>query len=140
MYNTERIGKAIADIEKYLVEITSYNIQNADDLEEGKVRHAAAMLIFAILNRISDIGSEIISVEKLGAPSRYADIMPILAKSGIINKEQASALNYIIEKRNVIAHFYGDVSARDLFSLIKKLSTVEQFLKTIKKRISSKNK
>jgi len=33
------------------------------------------MLIFAIVNRLIDLGSEIISTEELGAPNTYKEIM-----------------------------------------------------------------
>ena len=64
------------------------------------------MLIFAILNKLIDLGSEIISAEKLGAPNTYQDIMILLAKGNIINKNQADELNNLVKKRNIFAHFY----------------------------------
>jgi|SRR3989338_3693215 len=136
MYDVQKMSKAIAEIEQYLQEIREYNITSAQDLkQDGKTRHATAMLIFAILNRISDIGEEIMIKEQLGIPNQYVDIMPSLAKANVINNEQADSLNKIMKKRNTLAHFYGDIAPEDVFMLLGRLSSIEQFLKTIKKRI-----
>lgn len=45
------------------------------------------MLIFAVLNRIIDLGNEITFAENLGAPNTYKDIMSILAKANVLNKD-----------------------------------------------------
>ncbi len=135
-YDIERIGILIADVEKYLEELEGYKIKNKGDLEDSKTYHASAMLSFAILNRVIDLGSEILSSENIGAPNSYQDIMPMLAKANVINKEQATTLNKLISKRNVLAHFYEGIKAKELFDLIKEISLVRSFLQTVKKRIS----
>jgi len=135
MVDLERMGGAIGDIEKYVAEIASYDIQKTEDVKEGKTKHATAMLLFTILNRMSDIGNELLSEEKMSAPTRYLDIMPMLAKANVINEDLANTLNELMEKRNALAHFYGDISSKEILILVKKLSAVEQFLKTIKKHI-----
>src|SRR3989344_89906 len=109
MYDFQRIGKIIADIEKYVRELKSFDIRKQSDLSDAKTYHATSMVVFAILNRLIDLGSEIISAENLGAPNTYSDIMPALAKANVINKESASELNKLIQKRNVLAHFYDDI-------------------------------
>lgn len=98
------------------------------------------MLLLAILNRLTDVGSELLSAEKMGAPTRYADIMPMLAKAGVINTKQAEALNKLIARRNVLAHFYGEVTSHDLMSMVKELTSVEAFLGAVKKRLAAQNK
>jgi len=135
MYDIQRIGKIIADIEKHIKELNSYNL-NLNDLYESKNYHASSMLIFAILNKLIDLGSEIISAEKLGAPNTYQDIMNLLAKGNIINKNQADELNNLVRKRNIFAHFYEDIKEKDLYKTIKEIKIIDGFLTTIKKRIS----
>jgi uncharacterized protein YutE (UPF0331/DUF86 family) len=134
MYDIQRIGKIISDIKKYFKELKSYNLSK-EDLSDSKNYNASSMLIFAILNRLIDLGNEIISAKNLGAPSTYQDIMPALAKANIINKEQADNMNKLIRKRNVFAHFYEDISEKELYKTIKEMGEVESFLRTIKKHI-----
>ena len=141
MYDVQRMSKAIAEIEQYIEEIRKYRITSVQDLkQDGKTRHATAMLLFAVLNRMSDIGEEIMVKEKLGMPNQYTDIMPSLAKANVINSEQADSLNKMMKKRNTLAHFYGEVTPNDVFILLEQLSSIEQFLTTIKKRILQKEK
>ncbi len=135
MYDIQRVGKILADIDKYLSEIESYDIKSILDLSDSKTYNASSMIIFAILNRLIDLGGEIISAENLGAPNSYQDIMNILAKSNIINKPQAERINSLIRKRNMLAHYYGEFTERDLFNMLKELREIPSFVKTIKKRI-----
>lgn len=135
MYDFQRIGKIISDINKYLNELKSYNLKK-EDLSNSKNYRASSMLIFAILNKLIDLGGEIISAENLGAPNTYRDIMPALAKANIINKQQADKVDNLIKKRNIFAHFYEEISETELYKTIKEILEIEDFLKTIKKRIS----
>ncbi|PIN93716.1 hypothetical protein COU54_02055 [Candidatus Pacearchaeota archaeon CG10_big_fil_rev_8_21_14_0_10_31_24] len=136
MYDIERIGKIVSDIERYLKEIEGYNINFTKDLEDSKNYHASSMIVFAIFNRIIDLGGEIISAERLGAPNAYQDIMPLLAKAGLMNKSEAEDLNKLVIKRNILAHFYEDIDEKELFSILKELVLVKKFVEKIKKRIS----
>ena len=134
-YNINRIGNLIKETEKYLGELKSYNIKSKEDLTDSKTFHAASMVVFAILNRIIDLGNDILISENVGAPNSYQDIMPLLAKSNVINREQASELNLLVKKRNVFAHFYGEITMADLLSTIKKIYLVNDFLSAIRRRV-----
>ncbi len=61
--------------------------------------------------------------------------MNILAKGNVINKDQAEKMNKLISKRNFFAHFYGEVTEKELFNTIIDLKEIDSFLKTIKKRV-----
>lgn len=137
MYDIERIGKLITDIEKYLKELEGFEIRKKEDLEDSKTYHATSMVLFAILNRLIDLGGEIISAENLGAPSTYQDIMPILTKANVINKEQTKELNKLIRKRNILAHFYEDINEKELYKTLKDLPIIKVFIDTIRKRINN---
>ena len=134
MYDIQRIGKIIAEIEKYMKELDSYKITR-ESLKDSKNYNASSMLIFVILNRLIDLGSEIISAEELGAPNTYSDIMNILVKGNIINKNQSEKINKLISKRNMFAHFYGEMTEKEVFNTYSDLKEVPDFLKTIKKRV-----
>jgi|SRR3989344_1881082 len=135
MYDLQRIGSLISSIQKYMNEIKGYSVKSADDLADSKNYNASSMVVFAILNKVIDLGNEIISAEELGAPNTYQDIMPILAKANIINKLQAEKLNKLIRKRNVLAHFYDEMSEKDLFDAIKEIPLIEDFIVIVKKRV-----
>jgi uncharacterized protein YutE (UPF0331/DUF86 family) len=96
------------------------------------------MLIFSILNRVIDLGNEVILDEHLGSPNTYDDVMPRLSKGGIMNEKEATELNELIKKRNIFAHFYGELKRGELFNIIDNLKLVDDFIKKIKKRINKK--
>lgn len=84
------------------------------------------------------VPSEIISIEELGAPNFYQDLMNILSKGNIINKEQADKMNKLISKRNIFAHFYGDITEKEVLDTAIELKEVDRSLKAIKKRSMDK--
>ena len=135
MHDIERIGKIISDINKYFSQLESYNINSVDELFDSMKYNASSMAVFAILNRVIDLGGEIISAENLGAPNTYQDIMPVLAKANVLNKEQSEKLNKLVKKRNILAHFYEDMNEKELFKTIKELFIIKDFLRIIVKRI-----
>ncbi len=135
MYDLQRIGKIVADIQKHIGEVKSYKINSVSDLQDSKNYNASSMAVFAILNKAIDLGGEIISAENLGAPNRYTDIMPMLSKAGVMNKETSERLNRLIRQRNTLAHFYDDITEKELLNIIKEISAVEDFVKLVKKRV-----
>ena len=136
MYDLQKIGKVMADIEGYLREIEEYNIRESSELENVTKYRAVSMSIFALLNRVIDLGTAILAYEQVGAPGGNMDVIPLLSKAGIINKEQADNINKLIKKRNDMAHFYYGFDKKDLFDLIKKIHLISDLVKIIKKRLN----
>ena len=84
MYDIKRIGRIVADIQKYLAEIRGYNIKNSSDLDESMKYRATSMLLFALLDRVIDLGTEIVIAEEKGMPQTNQDILPMLAEANVI--------------------------------------------------------
>jgi len=80
MYDVERIGKIISDIERYFrdLELEGLNIKKVEDLEDRKDFYAISMVLFSILNRAIDLGDEIVMANNLGMPSTYKEIFRLL--------------------------------------------------------------
>lgn len=138
MYDKQRIGEMINNIEKYKKDLEKYNIKTKEDLNDDKTFYASSMIIFSVLNRIIDLGNEIILNENLGSPDAYDDVMPRLSKGGIMNDIEAKELNELIKKRNIFAHFYGEINKEDVYNIISKFNLFDNFVKKIKKRIMIK--
>ena|SRR3989344_1860612 len=138
MYDKERITKIIADIEKFQRELGEMKIVSKEDLQKVEKKHAVAMVSFAILNRVIDLGQEILIAEKRGMPSRYADISLELAKAGVMNKNEAEEINKLIELRNIIAHTYFELGEKEIWRLVQGKSTITKYIEQIKKRVSGK--
>lgn len=140
MYDLQRVGKIFADIEKYLKEIEEYKLKSELDLKDSKNYNATSMLLLAILNKIIELGGEVLVEEKAGAPGRYQDIMPMLSKAGIINKDAAERLNKLIKQRNILAHYYGEMTEKELFKLTKDIYEIKDFMRVVKKRMGISDK
>jgi len=80
MYDMERIGKIISDIEKYFRDLKELKIEKIEDLKDKRNFYALSMALFSILNRTIDLGSEIVIANNLGMPSTYRDIFSLLGK------------------------------------------------------------
>jgi len=86
MYDIERIGKIISDIEKYLRDLEELKIKKIEDLEDKRNFYALSMALFSVLNRTIDLGSEIVMANDLGIPTTYRDIFKLLSKNEFIGK------------------------------------------------------
>ncbi len=137
MYDQKKIGSMIEDVEKFRAEIKGFNVNNINDLQDSMKLRATSMNIFAILNRLIDIGTEIIAEEKVGAPARYEDIMPLLVKAGVINNGAAEELNDLIKERNYFAHFYQEVTAKKVWDTLLRLEKINNFVLSVKKRLKT---
>ena len=62
--------------------------------------------------------------------------MPKLAKAGYMNEKEAAQLNEMIKERNNLAHYYKDISDKDLYWLISNLGLIDKFVEKLKKRIA----
>jgi len=132
MYDMERIGKIISDIEKYFRDLEELKIEKIEDLEDKRNFYALSMALFSILNRTIDLGSEIVIANNLGMPSTYRDIFGLLGKNGFIDKALEKELSHLIFYRNVLSHEYYDLTEEDVFDVFKRLNLIKQFVEKVK--------
>ena len=137
MYDLEKTGKIIADIEHYF-----------DNLKELKVNspvmtterfYSLSMVLFALLNRTIDLGQEIIRGKKLGMPASYKEIFQILAREKIISEGISQKLQHLANQRNVLAHEYFDVTEKSIYAIYLKINALTEFVSIVKALLLSKN-
>ena len=134
MYDIERIGKIISDIERYFrdLELEGLNIKNVEDLEDRKDFYAISMVLFSILNRAIDLGDEIVMANNLGMPSTYKEIFRLLTRNEYIGKDMGEELSNLVFYRNLLSHEYYDLTEEDVLEVFKKISIVKKFVERIK--------
>ena len=132
MYDIERIGKIISDIEKYLRDLEELKIEEIEDLEDKRNFYALSMALFSVLNRKIDLGSEIVMANNLGIPSTYRDIFKLLSKNGFIDKVLEKELSRLVFYRNLLSHEYYDLTERDIFDVLRRIGVIKQFVEKIK--------
>ncbi|MDP3734437.1 MAG: DUF86 domain-containing protein [Nanoarchaeota archaeon] len=138
MYDIERIGKIIADLEHYIIDLEKLKVESPAMSTERF--YSLSMLLFAILNRTIDLGQEIIRGKKLGMPASYREIFQILEKEKIISGELAQKMQYLASQRNVLAHEYFDVTERSIFAIFLKTKAVKEFVAVVRKFLREKKK
>lgn len=132
MYDVERIGKIISDIEKYFTDLEELKIDKEEDLEDKRNFYALSMALFSILNRTINLGSEIVMTNNLGMPATYKDIFRLLGKNGFINNGLEKELSHLVFYRNLLSHEYYGLTEKDVFDVLKRINVVKQFVKKSK--------
>ncbi|WP_067052210.1 type VII toxin-antitoxin system HepT family RNase toxin [Methanofollis ethanolicus] len=106
MYDRERIALILADIEIYCTDLKEFQIGSAEDLRDKKTYYAVSMVLFSLLNRVIDLGSEMAMGANLGTPATYRDIFRMLEKGGIIDGGMNRSLSSLVYYRNLLSHEY----------------------------------
>ena len=134
MYDIERIGKIISDIERYFrdLELEGLNIKKVEDLEDRKDFYAISMVLFSILNRAIDLGDEIVMANNLGMPSTYKEIFRLLTRNEYIGKDMGEKLSNLVFYRNLLSHEYYDLTEEDVFEVFRRMVIVKKFVGRVK--------
>ena len=93
------------------------------------------MVLFSLLNRVFDLGSEMAIAHNLGIPATYREIFVLLQKNGIIGNDLAPEMIGLVTYRNLLSHEYHGISEESLFNLTKKIASIRQFVGTVQDRI-----
>lgn len=136
MYDKERVGKIISDIDRYLADLGSINANSFKDLEDKKNFYSASMLLFSIINRVIDLGEEAVTANKLGTPSTYKDIFFLLRKGKIIDRKMQNQLADLSSYRNRFSHEYYNFTETDVLDAKARIMIARDFIKKIKSKIS----
>lgn len=132
MYDIQRIGKIIGDINRFQEDLRGLNIKTAKDLQDKKNFYSVSMLLFSILNRCINLGEEIVTAENLGTPATYRDIFVLLNRKKIITLILEQKLSSLMRLRNALAHEYEDFTEKDVFDGLRSLSAVGEFVVIVK--------
>jgi uncharacterized protein YutE (UPF0331/DUF86 family) len=139
MYNLDRIDKMIDDINKYLLELDKFGL-NEKNINDSEKVYASSMALFGIINRAIDLADEILIKNDLPMPQEYHEAFPSLATAGLIDKNLASKMEVLAEKRKIFAHFYFDITEKEVLKLSKEIYIVKEFIEKIKKIVAKEAK
>jgi len=104
LVDKEIIKDRLSLLEEYILDLEEYRDLTLEELENNKIlfRYLERTLHLAI-EAILDIGSHIISDERLGNPKFNSEIIKILAQNDII-KENVEDYVKMAKFRNIIVH------------------------------------
>ena len=119
MVDVEIVREKLIHLEEYINDLEGYKDLKLEKLTSDKIlfRYLERTLHLAV-EAILDIGSHIISDERLGNPKYNSEIIEILAENNII-KENVEDYIKMAQFRNIIVHDYGDIDPEILLRIIK---------------------
>lgn len=132
----ERIISILSDIEKYLNDLKEMKVNSLDDLDSMEKYYASSMILFSLLNRVIDLGQEIVISKKLGMPSSYKDVFRILFSRKIIGTELFKEMETFVDLRNALSHEYHRVDKNYLFDAIGNIDTVRKVVEKLGKEVN----
>jgi uncharacterized protein YutE (UPF0331/DUF86 family) len=134
-YDMERIGTICSDIQRYLRDLKDLNIRKIEDLNDKRNFYAVSMILFSLLNRVFDLGSEVALSQNLGIPSTYREIFVLLQKNGCIEQPLAKDMIKLVTYRNLLSHEYHGITEEQLFHLTKKVAIIKKFVNQMREKI-----
>jgi len=134
-YDEERIGIIFSDIQRYLKDFEDLGIHGIQDLHDKRNFYASSMVLFSLLNRLFDLGSEMAIAHNLGIPATYREIFVLLQKNEIIGNDLAKEMIGLVTYRNLLSHEYHGITEETLFDLTKKIAGIRQFVGMMQDRI-----
>lgn len=135
MYDKERIGETIRNINDYFVKLDDVRVKDVGDLDEFKF-DVVSMRIFFIINKTIDLAKEIVVSNNFGFPKSYKEIFEILGRRKFVSKEQERDLLKLVILRNKISHRYEGLSEEDIFKAKNGLKIVKDFIKIVKVEVN----
>ena len=136
-YDIERIGTIFVDIQRYIQDLEDLKISQIQDLEDKRNFYAASMILFFLLNRVFDLGSEITIAHNLGIPSTYREIFVLLRKNKCMDTDLATSMIGLVTYRNLLSHEYHGITEEKLFTLIHQINTIRDFVDIMQKKITN---
>jgi uncharacterized protein YutE (UPF0331/DUF86 family) len=103
--------------QRFLKELQATSIE--DFISDFKTRGAVERYLQVSIERIVDIGNEIISSLQLQRPERYGDIPYILAEAKIIPKIFAEKIALMIGFRNLLVHDYASINLNLVYEFLQ---------------------
>lgn len=118
MINEENIKGRLLKLEGYIEDLEDYHGIDVEEYENNKLlkRFIERTLHLAIECCI-DIGSHIISEERLGVSDTNSDIMRLLAKNGIIKEKEEQYIK-MAKFRNVVVYDYAELDDEIIISIL----------------------
>jgi uncharacterized protein YutE (UPF0331/DUF86 family) len=137
MYDKIRIGIVVADIGRFFKDLEKMGVKSEKNLSDEKTFYATSMLLFSILNRLLDLGSEIITAKQLGTPGSYRDIFKLLERNKLIKTPLSKRLINLVYARNLLAHEYQDFTNKEVYKIFNEIKAVKEFVIVIKEILKS---
>lgn len=135
MTDADLVAKKLAFIETCVRELRTLAQPEliAEDIREQRfVEHTLQLAIQAAL----DVGSHIVSDDRLGEPDTSRDVFRLLERAGIVTADLGTRLEQMAGFRNVVVHLYQEVDLGIVRDVVENhLDDLLQFAAAIRRRL-----
>lgn len=135
MTDPELVAKKLAFVETCVRELQTLARPEriSDDLREERfVEHTLQLAIQAAL----DVGSHIVSDERLGEPETSRDVFRLLGRAGFVPADLLGRLEQMAGFRNVVVHLYQDVDLGIVRDVVENhLGDLLEFVAAIRRKL-----
>ena len=114
-----RVEERIDRIRLFRRDLESFGSIALEDFRANRERQYA--VLHAMQNAIEgciEIASHIVSADRLGAPTDYAQLFSLLEQNRVIGADLAEAMRQMARFRNRIVHLYWDVDLDLVYSYL----------------------
>ena len=103
-------------------------------LSDKKDYYAASMICFSAINESLRLAELFMAKKAYAAPATYREIFDTLLSRKAISPKTAQAMKLLVQKRNLIAHEYGEVQPADVGGIIGNLGAIKAFISELAKK------
>ncbi len=136
MVEQEVIREKLKYLAEYLEDLEQAKTVSLQDLlNDKKTRRYIERTLHMAIECCLDIGSHIISSEKLREPESNKDIFNVLAENNYIPRNSLAKLGKMAQFRNLIVHGYAKIDPEIVYAILQRnLKDIEHFARYIQKR------
>ncbi|SFR03694.1 type VII toxin-antitoxin system HepT family RNase toxin [Desulfoscipio geothermicus] len=136
MVEQEVIREKLKYLAEYIDDLEQDITISLDDfLNDKKIRRYIERTLHMAIECCLDIGSHIISCEKLREPESNKDIFNVLAENNYIPPKSLTQLGKMAQFRNLIVHSYTKIDPEIVYTILKRnIKDLKQFAGHMHKR------
>ena len=121
MVEPEIIREKLKYLAEYIADLEQDQTISLDEfLKNKKIRRYIERTLHLAIECCLDMGSHIISSEKLREPESNKDIFQVLAENGYIPKKELPELSKMAQFRNLIVHSYAKIDPEIVYTILKR--------------------
>ncbi len=114
------LAARLAALEQYLTVLESFTALEPESyISDPRNYGAAERFLQLAIECVFDVGTHVIADLGLDRPSRYADILPALARARVIQEETASRLETLAGFRNILVHDYVGLDRKLVYEFLR---------------------
>lgn len=120
MVETEVIREKLKYLAEYIADLEQdQTISLHEFLNNKKIRRYIERTLHLAIECCLDMGSHIISSEKLREPESNKDIFHVLAENGYIPQRELAEFSKMARFRNLIVHSYAKIDPEIVYTILK---------------------